>query len=47
MHNIHIGKVLEDTKAISLIKRNKQILKEAEKMNLVKYLYHLEHLEDD
>lgn len=47
VHNIHIGKILEDTKAISLIKRNKRILQEAEHLNLIKYLYHLEHLEED
>jgi hypothetical protein len=45
-HNTHVGKVLEDSEAICQVKRNKKILQERDNFNLLKYLYHLEHLED-
>lgn len=45
-HNVHIGKILEDSEAICQVKRNKKIIQEKDSFNLLKYLYHLEHLED-
>lgn len=43
---VHIGKTLEDSEAICGVKRNKQILQESDNFNILRYLYHLEQLED-
>ena len=40
-------KVLEDSEAICRVKRNKRLLKEADGFDVLMYLYHLEHLDDD
>lgn len=46
-HNIHIGKVLTDSEPICQLKKNKQIIAERESFELLKYLYHLNHLDED
>jgi hypothetical protein len=40
-------KVLEDSEAMCRVKRNKQLLKEADSFDVLMYLYHLEHLDED
>jgi hypothetical protein len=45
-HDVHIGKTIEDSEAICKIKRTKRILQENDKFDILKYLYHLEHLEE-
>lgn len=45
-HDVHIGKTIEDSEAICRVKRTKRILQENDKFDILKYLYHLDHLEE-
>jgi hypothetical protein len=46
-HGVKIGKVLEDSKAISTLKQQKEILKERDNFHLLKYLHHLKNISQE
>lgn len=45
-YDLNIGKFLEDSEEISIVKKYIQIIKEKGNFNLLKYLYHLDNLEE-
>jgi hypothetical protein len=46
LHGISLGKVVEDSKDICVIKKIKQVLLESESFELLKYVMHYEALDE-